>query len=321
VNVASDEFSTRPTLANIPAPSGIRVWLRFGDHDVEVAQGETIIGRSPKCQLVLDDALVSRAHARLIVHRGTATIEDMGSSNGVLVNGDRLTRARVLVSGDRVVIGHQTFMLLAEAGAQSQEPKKERFGAKTLSGPMSERAPLEKETGTRSPADPGSPRFLEKDSGSQRPFESERTEATRKGHALDLLGSVAEKVLSLGRGDEAERILSSYLRNMLQTARVGGELDADTADKAALFAVRIAEATGKGTWADYVFELFTVAKRPLPAPIVERLYESLRKLSPVSMNVYRQYLSALRSVEGQFGPSDRFLMRRIEGLEALGVLR
>lgn len=314
--MASDEFSTRPTLANIPAQTGIRVWLRFGDHDVEVGQGETIVGRSPKCQLVLDDALVSRAHARLIVHRGTATIEDMGSSNGVLVNGDRLTRARVLVSGDRVVIGHQTFMLLAEGGALSQEPKKERFGAKTLSGPKSERSsprPFEKETGSRGP--------VEKDSGSQRPFESERTEATRKGHALDLLGSVAEKVLSLGRGDEAERILSSYLRNMLQTARVGGELDSETADKAALFAVRIAEATGKGAWADYVFELFTVAKRPLPAPIVERLYESLRKLSPVSMNVYRQYLSALRSVEAQFGPSDRFLMRRIEGIEALGVLR
>jgi pSer/pThr/pTyr-binding forkhead associated (FHA) protein len=296
VNVASDEFSTRPTLANLPVQPGIRVWLRFGDHDVEVAQGETIIGRSPKCQLVLDDALVSRAHARLIVHRGTTTVEDMGSSNGVLVNGERLTRARVLVSGDRVVIGQQTFMLLAEAGVEAQESKKERFGARTLSGPKSE-------------------------AGSKRPAESERTEATRKGHALDLLGSVAEKVLALGRGDEAERILSSYLRNMLQTARVGGELDQETADKAATFAVRIAEATGKGTWADYVFELFTVAKRPLPAPIVDRLYESLRKLSPVSMNVFRQYLSALRSVEAQFGPSDRFLMRRIEGIEALGVLR
>ncbi|HEX7668261.1 MAG TPA: FHA domain-containing protein [Polyangiaceae bacterium] len=313
--MASDEFSTRPTLSNVSAQSGIRVWLRFGDHDVEVAQGETIIGRSPKCQLVLDDALVSRAHARLIVKRGTATIEDMGSSNGVLVNGERLARARVLVSGDRVVIGYQTFMLLAEAGAQSQEPKKERFGAKTLSGPKSERGP-ERPLGT----DTGSGR-AERDSGSQRPFETERTELTRKGHAIDLLGSVAEKVLTLGRGDEAERILSSYLRNMLQTARVGGELDAETADKAALFAVRIAEATGKGTWADYVFELFTVAKRPLPAPIVERLYESLRKLSPVSMNVYRQYLLALRSVEAQLGPADRFLMRRIEGLEALGVLR
>jgi pSer/pThr/pTyr-binding forkhead associated (FHA) protein len=302
--VASDEFSNRPTLANIPVQSGIRVWLRFGDHDVEVAQGETIIGRSPKCKLVLDDPLISRAHARMVVHHGAVTLEDLGSSNGVLVNGERLTRARVLVSGDRVIIGQQTFMLLAEAAARAPESKKERLGI-TLTGPKS--------------VDSGSPRSL--DSGSARPLDSERTEATRKGHALELLGSVAEKVLALGRGDEAERILSSYLRNMLQALRVGGEIDGEMADKAAMYAVRIAEATGKGTWADYVFELFALAKRPLPAPVVDHLYESLRKLSPVSVNVFRQYLSALRAVEAQFGPSERFLMRRIEGLEALGVLR
>lgn len=295
--VSNDDLSKRPTLVNAPIPTGTRVWLRFGDHDVEVAPGETIIGRSPKCKLVLDDPLVSRAHARLMVHLGTATIEDLGSSNGVLVNGERLLRARVLVSGDRIVIGHQTFMLLGESAAHTTAAKKERFGAMTLTGAKLAEA------------------------SSQRPLESERTEATRKGHALELLGSVAEKVLALGRGDEAERILSSYLRNMLQVAKVGGELDAETADKAAMYAVRIAEATGKGTWADYVFELFTVAKRPLPAPVVERLYESLRKLSPVSVSGFRQYLSALRSVETQFGPSERFLMRRIEGLEALGVLK
>jgi len=52
--------------------------------------------------------------------------------------------------------------------------------------------------------------------------DSERSEATRKGDALELLIGVADKVLALGRGDEAERILSSYLRNMLQSARERG---------------------------------------------------------------------------------------------------
>jgi hypothetical protein len=108
---------------------------------------------------------------------------------------------------------------------------------------------------------------------------------------------------------------------MLQTARVGGELDVESAERAATYAVRIAEATGKGSWVDYVFELYTIAKRPLPAPVVERLYECLRKLSPVSINVFRQYLAALRAAEANFGPSDRFVMRRIEGIETLGVLK
>ncbi|HVU01585.1 MAG TPA: FHA domain-containing protein [Polyangiaceae bacterium] len=296
-----DQTSNRPTLTDMPAVGAIRVWLRFGDHDVEVAQGETILGRSPKCAVVLDDPLVSRQHARLVVNRGAVTIEDLGSSNGVLVNGERLMRARVLVSGDRVVIGHQTFMLLSAetSPADAAAARKERIGAETLAGPQQQR--------DSAPA------------ARQEPIE--RTEATRKGHALELLGSVAEKVLALGRGDEAERILSSYLRNYLQTARIGGEMDAETADRAALYAVRIAEATGKGGWIDYVFELYTVAKRPLPNVVVEKLYECLRKLSPVSISVFRQYLSALRGVEAQLGPAERFVLRRIEGLEALGVLK
>ena len=93
------------------------------------------------------------------------------------------------------------------------------------------------------------------------------------------------------------------------------------AEKAATYAVRIAEVTGKGTWVDYTFELYTIAKRPLPGPVVERLYGSLRKISSPSINVFRQYLSALRGVESSLGPSDRFLVRRIEGLESLAVLK
>jgi hypothetical protein len=153
-------------------------------------------------------------------------------------------------------------------------------------------------------------------------MESERSEATRKGDAIDLLGNVAEKVLALGRGDEAERIMSSYLRNLLKTARTTGEVDPIVAEKAAAYAVRMAEATGKGTWVDYTFELYGIVRRPLPALIVDHLYASLRKMSaPPSINVFREYLSVLHAAGPTLGPSDRFLMRRIEGLEALSVLK
>jgi hypothetical protein len=271
------------------------VWLRFGDHDVELLPGETIIGRSPKCQLVLDDLLVSRSHARIVTKQGTVTIEDLGSANGVLVNGERLMRARVLVSGDRVVIGQQTFQV--QISMDSDLPKKNRLSARTLSG------------------------FKGADPEVRTQEMSQVSEATRKGDAFALLIGVAEKVLALGRGDEAERILASFLRNLLQNAKVGGTLDPATAEKAALYAMRIAEATGKGLWVDYLFELYSVAKRPLPGPVVDRLYESIRKLSPVSALVFRQYLSVLRLVEPELGPADRFLMRRIEGLESLGALK
>ncbi len=290
----SDDDLKRPISVTI-REGAPRVSLRFGEHDVEVGQGETLIGRSPKCQLVLDDPLVSRTHARLVVQRGTVSVEDLGSANGVLVNGERLLRTRTLASGDRLNIGQQSFELFVRV-AESDAPRDRRFQARTLSGFKLEEPEV---------------RFAD----------SERSEATRKSDALDLLVGVAEKVLALGRGDEAERILSSYLRNLLQVARARGEIDPVLAEKAVTYAVRLAEATSKGAWVDYAFELYSVAKRPLPAAAVERLYESLRKFSAVSVNVYRQYLAVLRSVETEFGPAERFLLRRVEGLESLGVLK
>jgi len=276
---------------NLPRqiPAENTVWLRFGDHGVEIHEGETLVGRSASSGLVLDDPLVSRTHARIVVSRGSVTIEDLKSANGVLVNGEPLLRARVLVSGDQVVIGEQNFVVFV---ATRTEPP-------PSSGLEPRVPPL---GGLRvSPAP-----------------EAERSEATRKGEAIDLLGSVAEKVLALGRGDEAERILSSYLRNLLQTARVNG-VDPIVAEKAATYAVRLAETTGKGTWVDYTFELYGIVKRPLPGPIVDGLYASLRRMASPSIRAFREYLSVMRTVGPKLGPSDRFLMRRIEGLEALSV--
>lgn len=275
-----------------PGDGAVRHFLRLGDHDVELFDGEILVGRSPKCQLVLDDPMVSRRHARLVVRRGTVTVEDMGSVNGVLVNGERLQRARVLRPGDRVVIGQHAMELYVAQPSPSERP--ERDTAKTLSG-----ATL---TSMKS--------F---------PFEEERSEATRQGDAFAMLTGVVEKVLTLGRGDEAERILGNYLRNLLQSARAGSPIDEELASSAVSYAVRIADATKKGAWVDYVFELYTVLGRPLPGPLVERLYTSLRSLTPINLKIFRQYLATLKMEDTSFGPTERFVVRRIEGLEKLAM--
>jgi predicted component of type VI protein secretion system len=269
----------------------VRFWLRFGDHDVELPPGEVVIGRSPKCQLVIDDPLISRQHAKLSVGRQSVTIEDMGSVNGVLVNGNQLNRAQVLASGDRIVIGQQTFALHA---AKVESEGQARVGRMTLSQASREDLGLS---------------LVQED--------SERNEATRQGDALEMLTGVVEKVLALGRGEEAERILGNYLRVLLQTARVQNRIDPVVAEKAVTYATRIAEATGKGGWVDYAFEVYTVLNQPLPAPVVERLYASLRAMSPINLGIFRRYLSGLKAAEGTFGPSERFLLRRLSGLEPL----
>jgi hypothetical protein len=274
--------STTPLSVPRPADASVRVYLRFGDHDVELSSGETVLGRGPKSTIVLDDALVSRTHAKIVVEPGAVAIEDMGSANGVLVNGERLDKKRTLSNGDRVVLGQQSFTLLVQPGSMRSEPR-----ISTMRGTMD-----------------------------SNPAEPDRIGPTRRGDALELLCGVAEKVLALGRGDEAERILSSYLRNMLQVARAKGEVDPLAAEKAVTYAVRIAEVTNKGMWIDYAFDLYAVRRRPLPASIIERLYDTVRKVSPLSVNAFRHYLLALRSADQEMGVAERFLVRRIEGLEA-----
>ncbi len=63
-----------------------------------------VIGRSSSCDLVLNDESCSRTHARIAPDGARARVEDLGSTNGTLVNGERVTVA-VVEDGDRVMIG------------------------------------------------------------------------------------------------------------------------------------------------------------------------------------------------------------------------
>jgi FHA domain/zinc-ribbon domain len=77
---------------------------RAGEHFIP--QGErTTVGRSPDCDIFLDDVTVSRKHAVLVQAEGTFSIEDLGSLNGTFVNRKRIESPTKLQSGDEVQIG------------------------------------------------------------------------------------------------------------------------------------------------------------------------------------------------------------------------
>ncbi len=70
----------------------------------ELEAGEVTIGREVDRQLVLQSASVSRRHARIVVENGRASIVDEGSSNGVLVNGMRITAPTAVGPSTRIDI-------------------------------------------------------------------------------------------------------------------------------------------------------------------------------------------------------------------------
>lgn len=70
----------------------------------ELGDGPAVIGRSRDCTITVDDPNVSRRHAEIRREGGAYWIVDLGSTNGLEVNGRREDRAR-LAHGDRIVIG------------------------------------------------------------------------------------------------------------------------------------------------------------------------------------------------------------------------
>jgi len=68
------------------------------------AGAELVIGRAPESGLLLEEELTSRRHARILWEGGAPVIEDLGSTNGTFVNGERVAR-RALVEGDRILVG------------------------------------------------------------------------------------------------------------------------------------------------------------------------------------------------------------------------
>ncbi len=66
---------------------------------------EWTLGRAHACDLPLETPRASRRHARLRVAGGRCVIEDLGSTNGTLLNGAPLEGPRELAEGDEIGIG------------------------------------------------------------------------------------------------------------------------------------------------------------------------------------------------------------------------
>jgi len=278
-----------------------RIWLRFqNQRDFELSAGVTIVGRGDGCQLILDDPLISRRHACFVVDDREVTLKDLGSTNGVLVNGSRVDEVQVVVPGDHITLGqHHAELCWVPASAVERHPQlREGRSSRPSADTMIDRRP--------SSVPPGSRLYPD-------------SEPTHHGSVFAMLSGVAEKQFELGRGQDAERILERPLKSLLARLELAGPgTDARDVAEAGLLAVRLARATGQSHWIDYVFRLFTAVEQLAPAQVVDELYPAVRAAPGVSLSVFREYLDVLRGVQQGFGPAERFLLRRLEGLE--GVL-
>jgi DNA-binding winged helix-turn-helix (wHTH) protein len=99
--------TTLPGAGAAPATIEI-IWKR---QSLPLPDGEYIAGRDADCSLVIDASTVSRRHARITVVSGTATIEDLDSTNGTFVNGTRISVPTPVAPGNPIALGSEVLQL------------------------------------------------------------------------------------------------------------------------------------------------------------------------------------------------------------------
>jgi pSer/pThr/pTyr-binding forkhead associated (FHA) protein len=90
--------------------------LRWADRSLEIASTVNI-GRSPECEIVVDEPEVSQRHATLVRLGSELWASDASGRNGVLVNGVRIEGRQRLGEGDTLRVGTQEFVVASEASS------------------------------------------------------------------------------------------------------------------------------------------------------------------------------------------------------------
>ncbi len=254
-----------------------RFRIRFLVHEIDLPVGEVIIGRSAGCQLTLDDPLVSRNHARLTVHADHASVEDLGSRNGVRVNGRAIEGVTILGDGDRVRIGTQQLIVrrIDEEASRNRRATGFMIHCAQCGLPHSTDARICPNCGQ------GESIAVE-----------EPTSTVQSAWNLELLVETMHRAQDLGRPQDLERLL---VRARDEMERSPHELvDRRRIDQLADCAVRFAVDSGDIDWARWALHLYAehgIVPRPevgkrlslLPpvdrstlAPAVDEMVRSLR---------------------------------------------
>jgi len=87
--------------------------LSEADDDVKNGRvdGSIIIGRHSSCGMVINDAGISGQHCRISEDGGVLMIEDLGSTNGTIVNGMTIPGKTKLTSGDLIMLGNKEYRI------------------------------------------------------------------------------------------------------------------------------------------------------------------------------------------------------------------
>jgi pSer/pThr/pTyr-binding forkhead associated (FHA) protein len=252
-------------------PGPMVVLLSFRGREVLLSNGKFFIGRSPGCHIVIDDARVSRQHARLDVYGASVGITDLDSANGVRINGVQVLEGpHALRNGDVIEIARENLRLQIKEATPAELEDLRGKAPDTLSGTDS--VPPQRESRRESFSVP-----------------------TRFSDEVELIFKVAEKGLEAGNPENAEEMVREHLRNLLHDAGTDHRAPPASYGLATNFALRLAWETGNGDWFDYVIDMLRVRDTACSDQLADRLWALMQRVDRVDVDRLEAYATSLRT--------------------------
>ena len=244
-----------------------RYRLRFLLQEFDLARGATLIGRSAECHVTIEDPLVSRQHAKIVISGDVAIFEDLGSRNGVRVNGKPLKRSTRLKDGDRLRIGTQELVFCEVATGIAPPAKTTGF----LRYCAACRLPYPQELAA-CPSCGATEQTDEDTLIGQFGAASEQM-----AWSVQLLVEVTEKALTLGRTSDAVRMLQRAKGQLEERVASGGAAPADQIEALVRSAMRVSLAAEDPAWARWAMHLYDELRLFPSSAVVEALGEVGKK--------------------------------------------
>jgi pSer/pThr/pTyr-binding forkhead associated (FHA) protein len=274
--------------------------------ELELGSGSLLIGRLPECDVLLQDALVSRMHARISVQHDSVVVEDLHSTNGVYVNGLRVGHSTALREGDRVLIGTTEISMFETRDSSSTRIRQARRASS--SPPPVTRIEPAASAATK-------PNIAPAPSTPQRvATRLDQVPSTARADALKMIGGLADRLAATGNLEEAAQVLSGHLRRILKGANAGLPVPADVAASASHHALTLARWTRQPLWADYVVELHLSARLVMSTVTLVAFEGVTGMLEDFDRMLLGYYVDGLRGRGSTLSPDER---KRVERLELL----
>ncbi len=281
----------------------VAIKLRYRQALITLRAGKLYLGRSPDCELAISDPAVSRRHARLWVSPTQIVIEDLGSQNGVHVNGTKIQGPCELHAGDVLRICSHEMELVDTVEEALDAPNRYRITADTLSGVDKTTLLEELHHTSRPPAQTASMR------PNMRLEPTPRPSTTPPGSdSLAKAIVVLDEALNAGDLSEAERRLGPILMRVHELLLEEHPSGLELAEHVVVSAARLAGETRSAAFMNYAVTLYQLLGRPLPEPAVNVIHVLVQAGLYPNMLALEGYVAKISAQTSRFDETELFLL-------------